>query len=251
MLSQVWLYSLISVFLVSFISLVGIITLSIKSQKLHKFLIYLISLSAGTLLGDAFFHLLPEISQQGLALKSSVFILLGITIFFFLEKVIHWQHCHSQVTEEKHIHPFAYTNLVGDGLHNFIDGLIIAGSYLVSVPTGIATTIAVILHEIPQEIGDFSVLIHAGFTKSKALTLNFLSALTAILGAIVALLLTNISANIESFLVPIAIGGFIYIAGSDLIPEIHKHSQKISRSILQIISFLIGIGIMYLLLLLE
>ncbi len=251
LLSQIWIYSLISVLLVSLISLIGIVSLSINAKKLHKFLIYLISLSAGTLLGDAFFHLLPEVSQKGLALSSSIFILLGITLFLFLEKVIHWQHCHAQVTEDKHIHVFGYTNLIGDALHNFIDGLIIAASYLVSLPAGIATTIAVIAHEIPQEIGDFSVLLHAGFSKSRALMLNFLTALAAVLGTILALALTNISSQIESFLVPLAIGGFIYIAGSDLIPEIHKHSDNISKSLLQLIFFLIGIGLMYLLLFLE
>lgn len=150
----------------------------------------------------------------------------------------------------EHIHPFAYTNLVGDALHNFIDGLIIVASYTASIPVGIATTIAVILHEIPQEIGDFGILLHGGFTKSRALALNFLTALAAILGAIVAFWLSGFVEGIQKFLIPLAAGGFIYIAGSDLIPELHKET-KVSRSIGQIISFILGIAIMAALLLLE
>jgi zinc and cadmium transporter len=250
-LSQVWLYSLISVLIVSAVSLVGVFTLSVKAKKLKSFLIYVISFSAGALLGDVFLHLLPEITTSGLALKTSLYILLGLTIFFLLEKVIQWQHCHAIVTDDDHIHPFAYMNLVGDGLHNFIDGLIISASYIISIPAGIATTIAVVLHEIPQEIGDFGVLIHGGFSKGRAIFLNFVSALFAVLGAIIALWLSDIVENIELILVPIAIGGFIYIAGSDLIPELHKDSDNLGKSILQLIAFILGIAIMFALLFLE
>ena len=246
--SQIWLYSLVSVILDSLISLIGIITLSISSQKLKKFLIYLISFSAGALLGDAFIHLLPESINRGFTLTSSLSILAGIGIFFILEKVIHWQHCHGEITEEKHIHSFAYMNLVGDSLHNFLDGIIIATSYLISMPAGIATTIAVIMHEIPQEIGDFGVLLHGGFTKNKALLMNFLTALTAILGTIITLTLNKSIENLSLYLTPLAIGGFIYIAGSDLIPQLHKHSDKLSKSLLQLLAFFLGILVMYFLL---
>jgi zinc and cadmium transporter len=249
---QVYLYSLISVLIVSLISLIGILTLSVNLKKLRSFLIYLISFSAGTLLGDAFIHLLPEaVETYGLGLNISLSILAGIIIFFVLEKFIHWQHCHGTITENHHIHPFAYTNLVGDALHNFLDGIIIAASYLISIPAGIATTLAVLFHEIPQEIGDFGVLLHGGFSKKKALAVNFLSALFAVLGAILTLWLGNSIENLEMFLVPIAIGGFIYIALSDLIPQLHKHSDKISKSLLQLIAFVIGIAVMALLLLFE
>ena len=249
--TQTILYTILSVLVVSLISLIGIFTLSLKTNKLKPILIFLISLSAGTLFGDAFLHLLPESLETTAPLKISLYILLGITLFFILEKIIHWQHCNANVLDEKHIHPFAYTNLVGDAMHNFLDGIIIAASYLVSIPAGIATTTAVIFHEIPQEIGDFGVLIHGGFTKAKALALNFVSALCALLGAIITLLLQNKIANIESILVPIAIGGFLYIAGSDLIPELHKHSDKLSKSFIQLLAFIIGILLMALLLLLE
>jgi len=222
-----------------------------NTDRLRKILIYLISFSAGSLFGDAFIHLLPEIVEEtgGFGLNISLYILSGIVIFFVLEKVIHWQHCHMPITKT-HVHPFAYTNLVGDGLHNFIDGMIIAGSYLVSVPAGIATTIAVLLHEIPQEIGDFGVLLHGGFSKGKALLMNFASALTAVLGAVVTLLLAGTVESITSIIVPIAIGGFLYIAGSDLIPELHKETAM-GKAIIQVIIFILGIAIMAALLLLE
>ena len=246
-----FLLTILSVILVSLISFIGIFTLSIKQKKLKKILIYLISFSAGALLGDTFIHLFPElIEKNNFSLASSIYILLGIGIFFVLEKFIHWQHCHGNITSEHHIHPFAYTNLLGDALHNFIDGIIIAAAYTASLPAGIATTIAVILHEIPQEIGDFGILLHGGFTKSKALALNFITALTAIIGAIAAILLGKTVANIQPFLISIAIGGFIYIAGSDLIPELHKETS-VKKSLIQFISLVLGVLVMIILLLLE
>lgn len=243
-------YTLISVLIISLISFIGIFTIPIKKKSLKKSLIYLISFSAGALFGDAFFHLLPE-TIDSFTINTSISILSGIIIFFVLEKIIHWQHCHTSLSEEKHIHPFAYTNLVGDALHNLIDGVIIATGFIINVPVGIATTMAVALHEIPQEIGDFSILLHAGFTKAKALLMNFASALFAFLGVILTLKLSISIENIEQILVPITIGGFIYIAGSDLIPELHKHSDKLSKNFLQLISFILGILIMAALLLLE
>src|SRR3989344_8314754 len=175
MVFDVWIYTIISVLAVSLISLIGVITLSIKTQKLKTFLIYMIAFSAGALFGDAFIHLLPELAEEnGFTLTISGFTLSGIALFFATEKIIHWQHCHMPQNKE-HVHPFAIVNLIGDGVHNFIDGLIIGVSYIVSVPLGIATTLAVIFHEIPQEIGDFAVLVHAGYDRKKALFLNLLS----------------------------------------------------------------------------
>ncbi len=242
-------YSLISVFLISLVSLIGLASFSVDPKKLKKILIFFISFSAGALFGDAFIHLMPELIEKGFLLSYSLFILFGILLFFTLEKVVHWRHCHMPTTKT-HIHPFAYMNLIGDSLHNFIDGLIIAASYMVSIPIGITTTLAVLLHEIPQEVGDFSVLLYAGFTKTRALLLNFFTALTAALGVIVTFTLSNLVSNIEGILISIAIGGFLYIAGSDLIPELHKET-KTFVSILQIIFFILGVIIMLLLLLLE
>jgi len=248
-MNEVWLYSLLSVFIVSLIAVIGILGLAIKAEKLKRILIYLISFSAGALLGDAFIHLIPEISEEGLALSSSLYILFGIILFFSLEKFIHWRHCHMPQTKT-HVHPFAYMNLLGDSLHNFIDGLIIAGSYIISIPVGIATTIAVLLHEIPQEIGDFGVLVYAGFSKTRAILMNFLTALTAVFGAVVALVLNNYVENIEIPLVCLAVGGFLYIAGSDLIPELHKECE-VRVYFWQIVTFILGVLVMASLLLLE
>lgn len=251
MVYAVMTYALLSVLLVSLVSFVGLFTFGVKIEKLRKVLIYIISFSAGALFGDAFIHLLPEaVSKSGFGLNISLYFLSGVVIFFFLEKVIHWRHCHGNMLEEGHVHPFAYMNLVGDGLHNFLDGVIIAASYIVSLPAGIATTIAVALHEIPQEIGDFGVLIHGGFSKGKALLMNFASALLAVLGAVIVFVVGDVIENIELILVPIAAGGFVYIAGSDLIPELHKHgSEELWRGLLQLIAFIVGILVMVALLL--
>lgn len=247
---NVWIYSLLSVLAVSLISLIGIFTLSMKYEKMKKRLIYLVSFAAGALLAGAFLHLLPELVEEyGFSLSVSGMILGGIVLFFALEKVIHWHHHHMAVGEE-HVEPFSIMILIGDGLHNFIDGMIIAASYLINIPVGIATTIAVVLHEIPQEIGDFATLLHGGFSRAKALTFNFLSALTAFLGLVFALIMQSYVENIEFFIVPVAIGGFIYIAGSDLIPELNKH-PKLKSSLLQLLFFVIGIAIMAALLLFE
>jgi zinc and cadmium transporter len=249
-MSEVWIFTLASVFLVSVISLVGILTLSLNDKILKKILIILVSFSAGALLGDAFIHLLPEIVEsEGFTLSISLFILLGIFVFFSVEKLINWRHCHD-IACETHSQSFTYMNLVGDGVHNFIDGMIIAGSFLVSAHLGVATTIAVILHEVPQEIGDFAVLVYGGFKKSKALMYNMLAAMVAVIGAIVMLALGNFTSYLPVFLVPFTAGGFIYIAGSDLIPELHKEVRP-WFSLAQMIALVFGVGIMVLLIIFE
>ncbi len=240
---------ILSVILVSIVSFIGIFTLSLNQKRLKKIVTYFISFSAGALLGDVFIHLIPE-TIENFTTSTSIYILSGIGIFFVLEKFIHWEHCHGHITQEHHVHPFAYLTILGDALHNFIDGIIIATSYLVSIPVGLATTTAVILHEIPQEIGDFGVLLHGGFTKTKALFVNFLSALAAILGAILVLFASRWVTSLESFLIPITIGSFIYIAGSDLIPELHKETN-LKKSLIQFISLIMGVLVMIGLLALE
>lgn len=249
---QVWVYSLVSVIIVSLISLIGVVTLSLKRDFLQRILLFLVSFAVGGLFGDAFIHLLPEAFENSSAsLVTSLFIILGIIIFFILEKFIRWHHCHVPAHEHQ-LHPVVALNLIGDGVHNFIDGLIIGATYLVSIPLGITTTLAVVLHEIPQEIGDFGVLVHGGLSIKKALIFNFLSAVTSILGAIVALMVGSHLKGFTTALVPITAGGFIYIAGSDLIPELHQGCNvKISSAFLQLIFLLLGVAIMAALLLLE
>ncbi|MBI2651087.1 ZIP family metal transporter [Candidatus Woesearchaeota archaeon] len=243
-----WIYALASVLIVSSVSFVGILIFPIKTDKLKKMLIYMVSFSAGALFGDVFVHLLPETVQEyGFGLMTSLYLIFGIIISFSIEKFVHWRHCHIPTTRE-HIHPFAMMNLFGDSVHNFIDGLIIGASYLVSIPVGIATTIAIILHELPQEIGDFGVLLHGGFTKSKALFFNFITALTAVLGAILFLIGSYYFEDVTQMLIPFAAGTFIYIAGSDLIPELHKEVE-IKKSMMQLIAIILGVSFMFLLLL--
>ena len=245
-----WIYTLAAVFLVSLISFAGILTISIKLEVLKKILMFLVSLSAGALLGGAFFHLIPEATEKaGCTLGVATFILAGILVFFVLEKVICWRHCHIPTSDE-HPHSFAFMNLIGDAFHNFIDGMVIAGTFLVSIPLGISTTLAVAFHEIPQEIGDFGVLVHGGFGRFKALLLNFASALTAVVGALVVLALNVKIEAVTAFLVPFTAGGFIYIASSDLMPEMKKDIRPLN-SLVQIIFLLLGLGIMLSLVLFE
>ncbi len=238
-----WAYALASVLIVSALAFIGIITLSISEVKLRKILFFLVSFSVGALLGGAFIHLLPETFREfGFGPEISFYVLLGMLVFFVMEKFVHWRHCHIPASDH-HPHPFVYMNLIGDGFHNFIDGMVIAGSYLASIPLGISTTIAVVLHEIPQEIGDFGVLVHGGFGRIKALFYNFISALAAVLGAAAVLIIGARVQNITMFLLPFTAGGFIYIAGADLIPELHKECEG-WKSFGQLIAILLGIGVM-------
>ncbi len=247
---NIWLISLLSVSGISLISLIGVIGLGFQTEKLKKMIIPLVSFAAGALLGDVFLHLLPEvIEENGFSLSISLYILLGIIISFIMEKIIAWRHCHTPL-DKGHTHRFAYMNLFGDAVHNFIDGLIIGSSYLVSIPVGIASTIAILLHEIPQEIGDFGVLLHGGFSKNKAIAYNFFTALTAILGTSLALALSNYLPHITQFLPPFAAGTFIYIAGADLIPELHKDGSWRS-GLIQTGAFILGILVMMAMLLIE
>ena len=243
-------YILISVLFVSLLSLLGIFLLSFKKETLGKTIFFLVSFSAGALLGDAFFHLIPEVTKNGgFSVKIGAFILGGIFVFLILEKIVCWRHCHVP-TSSVHVHPVGINNLIGDSLHNAIDGMIIAASFLVSTSLGLATFLAVVFHEIPQEIGNFGVLVHAGFSRRRALLLNFLTALFALLGALVVIIFGFGSNLFITFVLALTIGGFIYIACADLIPEIHKECRP-KHSLAQLVAFLGGIAIMAMLLLLE
>ncbi|MBS3904210.1 MAG: ZIP family metal transporter, partial [Simkania sp.] len=211
---------------------------------------FFVSLAVGALLGDAFIHLIPE-SFENLENGTIVGLLViaGFFLFFIIEKFLHWHH-HSDDADENHIHPVGKLVLFSDGVHNFIDGIVIGVSFMVSVPVGIATTIAVILHEIPQEIGDFAVLLHAGYSRKRALWLNFLSALAAVCGTFLAFFLGEAGTGLVVYILPIAAGGFIYIAATDLIPELHK-TKSVKKSLLQIFAVILGVALMLALTLLE
>lgn len=261
------LYIILAVIVVSLVSLVGIFFVYKKTVS-NGLLLFLLSLSVGTLFGGAFLHLLPEaVEHDGFGLTMSLSILSGILIFFIIEKFVHahhkdgeHNHSYGDKKEEKcehhshkphhHAYHLGIMNLIGDGIHNFIDGLIIAGSFLVSIPLGISTTIAVLLHEVPQEIADFGVLVYSGMSKKKALFYNFLSATLAIIGGIMGYLLTNASEIFLELIIPFAAGGFIYIAASNLIPELHRKCE-LKDSFLHTFAIILGIAIMYGLLFLE
>jgi zinc and cadmium transporter len=224
---------LIATFVISLISFVGILALTLKKKWLNKILIGVISFAAGALIGSAFLHLIPEASEKLSSSAVSVFVILGFVIFFLLEKVLFWHHCHDSHCR---VHAFSYLILTGDAVHNFLDGLIIAASFIISPAVGLASTIAIALHEIPQEIGDFGVLVYGGMKIKKALFLNFLVALTAVLGGVLGFFFSE-SMNISAFILPVAAGGFIYIGASDLIPELKKE-MKLKKSLIALMLLL-------------
>jgi len=235
-----------STFFVSLISFVGIITLSLKEKLLNQILLLLVALSAGALIGGAFFHLIPEaigsVSIVGGLDNLFAYVIAGFIVFFLIEKILHWRHCHDASCT---VHTFGHMNLIGDAVHNFIDGLVIAASFVSDFSLGVAATMAIIFHEIPQEIGDFGVLLHSGFKKQRAILLNFITALTAMLGGILGLIISSQTDTFVSVLLPIAAGGFIYIASSDLIPELREIVDT-KKSALTVIVFLLGILFMWL-----
>lgn len=233
-------YTLLSTMAVSLLSLIGVVTLAFHRRFVKKIIWFLVALAAGTMMGAVFLHLLPE-AHEFLEPESLYLAVLGSFILFFLiEKVLHWQHCHQDDCE---VHSFGYMSLIGDGLHNFIDGLVIAGAYLTSIELGLVTTVAVIFHEFPQELSDFGVLLHAGFTAKKALLFNFLSALMAIIGALFGFYVINGNHELSMYLLPVAAGGFLYISASDLLPEIRKEKNS-GRLLASMLFFLLGIGLM-------
>ncbi|KYK29031.1 hypothetical protein AYK20_06155 [Thermoplasmatales archaeon SG8-52-1] len=238
------IYILITTFLIALIAFIGIFTLALKDKVLNKILLVLVSLSAGALMGGAFLHLLPEAVEEaeGTGLNVFIFVLVGFLLFFIIEKGLHWRHCHKGKCD---VHTFHYMNLIGDSIHNFIDGLIISAGFISSIELGITTVIAIGAHEIPQEIGDFGVLIYGGFKKKKAIALNFAIALTIVFGGFVGYFISSTINQAVVFLLPFAAGGFIYIAATDLVPEIKKEID-IKKSMATILVFICGILIMWL-----
>lgn len=233
---------LISVTIVSLISLIGILFIGLRETLLRRIITVLVGFSCGALIGGAFIHMLPEaLENMGQACESIFYcVITGIVVFFVMEKFLYWRHCHER---ECSIHAFVYLNLVGDGVHNFIDGMVIAGSFLASYSLGIAATLGVVFHEIPQEIGDFGVLVYGGLTKGKALAYNFASALTAVAGALTVYFSAPLIQGMDTFMAPFAAGGFIYIAATDLMPELHKRNGA-RESLTQLIALLTGISLM-------
>ena len=226
--------------LMSAVALVGSITLVLRPETLQRVLLPLVAFSAGSLIGGAFFHMIPAgLAEYGSGTSFFVWLLAGFSVFFALEQFLHWHHCNRATASCKK--PLTYLILIGDGLHNFIGGLAIAGTFLVDIRLGIMAWLAAAAHEIPQELGDFGVLVHGGWEKRKALLFNVLSALTFLLGG----LLTYVASfNFDiAFLIPFAAGNFIYIGASDLVPEVKEH-EDVGANTINFGAFLIGIALM-------
>jgi len=225
----------------SAIALSGSLTLLLRPQTLALMLTPLVAFAAGSLLGGAFFHMLPAALAGGAAPERVfVYVMLGFTLFFALEQGLHWHHCRSGAN---HVHkPLTWLILIGDGLHNFLGGLGVGGVFLIDPRLGIAAWLAAAAHEVPQELGDFGVLVHGGWAPRKALLMNLLSGLTFLLGGLLAWSLS--SAIDVSFLVPLAAGNFIYIAASDLVPEVTKH-QGGRANLVYFVCFVAGLGLMW------
>ncbi len=249
---QAWFYTIVSLVIVSALSLTGIFFVSMSEERLKKMLLFMVSFAVGALLGDAFFELIPESfekfgSNPGVLPASLT--LAGVMGFFVLEKFVRWRHCHVPYSAA-HPHPMVFTNLIGDAAHNFIDGLLVGASFQVGRGIGLATALAVVLHEIPHEIGDFGVLVQGGLKPRRALFLNFLTALVSIAGGVTALLVGGRHPEFAYYLLPITAGGFLYVAGSDLIPELH-HDDCAGHSLLQFACIVAGMALMALLVALE
>ncbi len=262
-----WAYALLSVFAISFVSLAGVSVLALGRHRLERVLFLLVAFAVGAMFGGAVLHLIPEAyAALGPGLLPGLLVLAGVGSFFVLEKFLHWHHAHDLPGGETdpghahgghgHVHGppghVAAMSLAGNVAHNFIDGAIVAASYLVSVETGLVTTLAVVLHEIPQEIGNFGILVYGGYSPKKALLVNFASGLAGLLGAGVALAAGQAVDGLANLLLPFTAGGFLYIAGSDLIPELNlRHSHTAAKSAWQLVMMALGVALMTIPLMLE
>lgn len=237
----------------SVFSLIGGILLLFNEKKTLKYSHFLAAFAAGTLLGTVFFDLLPEafneaehiLNETGMNINIFIWTLFGLLCFFILERLVHWFHHHQHEYQDEKVKPTIPLIIVGDSVHNFIDGVVIASTFLVSIPLGIVTTLAVAAHEIPQEIGDFGILLHKGMRRRKIILVNLLSALTAIFGALIAFWIGDRVEALLPILLSVTAGFFIYIAASDLIPEIHNENRKGFAAIETSLMFL-GIGVIWL-----
>ena len=259
--------ALLSVVGISLASLAGALTLSLGKARLERVIFLLVAFAVGAMLGGALLHLIPESYEAlGGGPTTGLLVLTGVVAFFVLEKFLHWRHQHGApeaiegaTGHTPHAHhghshgldgspgpaPFALVKLVGSVAHNVIDGAIVAASYMVSIQTGVVTTIAVMLHEIPQEIGNFGVLVYGGYPPRKALLYNFAAGLGGLVGAGLVLSLGEGVEGLADYLLPLTAGAFLYIAGSDLIPELNRrHSYPATKAVGQLVMMVLGIAVM-------
>jgi len=250
------LYSILATIIVSLLSFIGVFTLSLREKTLDRLLFVLVSFAAGAILGAAYLDLLPEALDETLATGADtstmvLYITIGFLVFFFLERFIYWYHGHihghepaSEVDPRVTVREFIYLNLMGDAIHNFIDGTVIAAGFFLDISLGVAITVSTTFHEIPQEIGDFGVLVYGGLARSKALLFNFFAAVAAVAGALLSNFFLANTQNFVGFLIAFAAGGFTYIAASELIPEIQKE-KEFWKSLSQSILFIFGIALIW------
>lgn len=239
------LLPILSIVGVSLISLIGIFFFLVRASFIERILLPLVSFSTGAILGDVFLHMIPDIAGDPSFLpRASITILGGILFSFVVEKIIHWRHCHLLEEHHDHHHPAGVLSIIGESVHNCIDGIVIAAAYLVSPSLGVATTLAILFHEIPHEIGNFAILLHSGYSKKRALLFNAFAALTSIFGALAVFASSSAFSETVQYALPFAAGNLLYIAGSDLIPELHKRTS-IRDSLYQLLGMLLGMLVMY------
>jgi zinc and cadmium transporter len=238
----------LATFVVSLFSLSGIFMLSLNEERLHSILFFLLAFSAGSIFGAAVFDLLPEAVELVDGRVVFLYIAFGYLAFYFLERFIYWYHGHGHHEdmefEAEETRGFAYLNLLGDGVHNFIDGMVIAASYTVSFQVGLVATIAVIFHELPQELGDYGILVYAGFDRVRALTLNFVVALSVVGGGVFATFFLETVEALSGVLIAFSAGAFLYLAASELVPEL-QHERDFRRSLIQFVVFILGMALIY------
>ena len=231
-------------FLGSIASLIGGVVLLSREKFAIRISQYLTAFAAGTLLGTAFFDLLPEALEEAKQINIFFWQLAGILFFFLLEQGVHWFHHHQHEHDEELTKSALPLIILGDSVHNFIDGIVIAATFMVSVPLGIITSLAVAAHEIPQEIGDFGIMLHAGVTRKRVLLINIMSACTALVGALLTYYLADVVKGIIAIFLSITAGFFIYIASSDLIPAIQSE-QKREIALVKTLLLLGGVAIIW------
>ena len=269
------LLGFLMIFFIGMLSLVGIFMISLKDSTLDKILFVLIAFATGTIFATALFDLIPEalhhleeLNAGGASINETLLFTLvvgGYVTFFILERFIYWFHGHAHQKENelvcydhldetidkslgkgKMIKNFALLNLIGDGLHNFLDGVVIMVAFLSSIGNGIVVTLAVLFHEFPQEIGDFGILLYGGFSKKNALLFNFLSAMVAMLGGVFAFFLSETFVSFNFFFLAFSGGGFLYLASTELMPELLKQ-KDLKKSIYQALILLVGIIVIFVL----
>lgn len=219
------------------LGLVGIFSFFFSKKFLNKIILILVAFATGSLFGGAIFHLIPESIEKLSWFITFILSFAGFGLFFLVEKLLHWHYC-KEDNCKNHEYPYTYLLLAGSSIHNFIDGLLIAGSFIISVPTGIITSILIIAHELPHEIGNFGVLVYGGMNRGKAILLDFLIQLTAILGGIAGYYFLNLNQYV-TILLPLAAGGFLYITLFDLLPEVIKEKNKL-KLIINLFSIILG-----------